>query len=486
MPPPGSPPESGVSMKGIYVDHAATTPIDPRVLQAASAVYSLPCGNPSSSHRPGMDAREAMEKARFHVAGLIHAAPEEIIFTSGGTEADNLALKGFALANRHRGKHIMVSAIEHHAILHSAKRLRALGFEVTVLPVDSAGRVDPLDVQKNLRKKTILISIMHANNEVGTVQEIEEIGRLTREAGVALHTDAVQTAGSIPIDVDRLGVDMLSLSAHKFYGPPGAGALYIRKGLKVLPILDGGAQEHGLRAGTENLPAIVGMGAAAQLAQAETAARTEHIRGLRDLFIKTILALDKGITLNGHPQARLAGNVNICLGSTGNKESLETLSASGIHASAGSACNSHALKPSHVLTAMGIPREKALTALRFTFGKDNSREEVEYIGRELGRLLRVRARRHQHPSAAGPAKPPPGTGKIIDLDVRGLYCPLPILKTSETFSSLRIGDVLRVVADDPAAEADLQNWTRSTGQEGVGLLRNGTKICFSIRKCKDF
>ena len=328
-------------MNSIYVDHAATTPTDPRVLEAMRPFFTFHFGNPSSTHRVGTTAREVIEKSRSQIADLINVSPEEVYFTSGGTEADNLALKGYSFANCAKGRHVIVSSIEHHAVFHSAETLRKFGFEVSILPVDSLGRVNPQDINKALRKDTILISIMHANNEVGTIQDVAEIGRIAKKAEVILHTDAVQTAGSIPVDVNELGVDMLSLSAHKFYGPKGAGALYVRKGVKIIPLLDGGVQEYGLRPGTENVPAIVGMGVAAQLAQTEMVSRSTHISKLRDLLIESILHLGLDITLNGHQHERLPGNVSVCLGKIRYQESLQALNSKGICASSGSACTSH-------------------------------------------------------------------------------------------------------------------------------------------------
>ncbi len=473
-------------MNSIYVDHAATTPTDPRVLEAMRPFFTFHFGNPSSTHRVGTTAREAIEKARSQIASLINAAPEEVYFTSGGTEADNLALKGYALATCAKGRHIIVSSIEHHAVLHSAETLRKLGFEVSILPVDGLGRVDPQDVNRALRKNTILISVMHANNEVGTVQDVAEIGRIAKEAGVILHTDAVQTAGSIPVDVNGLGVDMLSLSAHKFYGPKGVGALYVRKGVKIIPLLDGGIQEHGLRAGTENVPAIIGMGVAAQLSQTEMVSRSTHISKLRDLLIEAILHLDLDITLNGHRYERLPCNVSVCLGKIRYQESLQALNSKSICASSGSACTSHALKPSHVLTAMGILPEKAMSVLRFTFGKDNTETEVERIVEELRNIMKFASMPFQHASIVKEDSKliQSEEKKIITVDAKGLYCPMPVLKTREMFDSMNIGDTLQVIADDPAAESDLQNWVRFTGQKVISVQRQGAEIRFSIEKVR--
>jgi cysteine desulfurase len=474
-------------LDSIYVDHAATTPMDLRVLEAMSSFFTFHFGNPSSTHKVGTAAREAIEKARLQIAGLINAAPEEVYFTSGGTEADNLALKGYALGNCAKGRHIVVSSIEHHAVLHSAESLRKVGFEVSILGVDALGRVDPQDVKRAVREDTILISVMHANNEVGTIQDVRRIGRIAKEAGAVLHTDAVQTAGSIPIDVNELEVDMLSLSAHKFYGPKGVGALYVRKGVRIIPLLDGGVQEHGLRAGTENVPAVVGMGVAAQLAQKEMASRFTHMTKLRDLLIEAVVHLDQDITLNGHRHERLPGNVSICLSKIRNRESLQALNSKGICASSGSACTSDALKPSHVLTAIGIPPDKAMSVLRFTFGKDNTETEVERIVEELCNIMKSTSIPVQYVSTARDNMQLARSEeqKTISLDVRGFYCPVPVLKTREMFDSMNMRDTLQVVADDPAAESDLRNWVRFTGQKVLRVQRQGSVICFSIEKIRD-
>ncbi len=471
-------------MNDIYVDHAATTPMDPRVLEAMTPFLTFHFGNPSSTYPAGNTAREAINKAKSQVAALINATPEEVHFTSGGTEADNLALKGYALANRTNGRHIIVSSIEHHAVLHSAESLRKHGFEVSTLPVDGRGRVDPQDVKKALRKDTILVSIMHANNEVGTVQDISEIGHILKEAAIIFHTDAVQTVGSIPVDVMALGVDMLSLSAHKFYGPKGIGALFVRKEVKIYPLLDGGTQEQGLRAGTENVPAIVGIGVAAQLAKAKMASHSKHARKLRDLLIEHILQLDQGITLNGDRQKRLPGNISVCLGKIHQEESLRMLSSNGIYASSGSACNSHALKPSHVLTAMGISPDKSMTALRFTLGRSNEETEVEQIAGTLSNIMITTPMPPEAVSNVENNSIPTGNEEkqVISLDARGLYCPMPVLKTREVFDSVNIGDTLQVIADDPAAESDLRNWVRFTGQKILEVQRQGSEICISIEK----
>ncbi|HLB74243.1 MAG TPA: IscS subfamily cysteine desulfurase [Sedimentisphaerales bacterium] len=475
-------------LTSIYVDHAATTPVDPRVLEAMRPFFMSHFGNPSSAHSVGAAARQAIEKARSRIAELISAAPEEVYFTSGGTEADNLAMKGYSLANSAKGRHIIVSSIEHHAVLHSAETLHKLDFEVSIVPVDGFGYVDPQDVKRALRKDTILISVMHANNEVGTLQDVAEIGRIAKEAGIIFHTDAVQTAGSIPVDVNELGVDMLSLSAHKFYGPKGIGALYVRNGIRIIPLLDGGAQEHGFRAGTENVPAIVGMGVAAQLAQMEMASRSMHISQLRDLLIDDILHLDPNIALNGHRQKRLPGNVSICLGKTPYQESLEALNSKGICASTGSACTSHAAKPSHVLTAMGIPPEKAMSVLRFTFGKANTETDVEGIVEELHNIMKSASKPFRYVSTtrdSAQIRQSSEDKATITVDVRGFYCPVPVLKTKEVFDSMTIGDTLQVIADDPAAESDLQNWITFTGQRAIGVQRRDSEICFLIKKIGD-
>jgi len=366
-------------MRKVYLDHAATTPLHPEV-------YSLMCrfmkdtfGNPSSIHSFGREARKWVDEARQQVAGLIKADPEEIYFTSGGTEADNLALLGVAAARRKKGSHIVTSSIEHHAVLDTCKYLAKNGYEVTFLPVDQYGMIDPDDVRKAIRRDTILISIMHANNEIGTIEPIEEIGRIAREHEVIFHSDAVQTAGKIPIDVGALGVDMLTLSAHKIYGPKGVGALYKRKGLRLVPVAYGGGQEKKLRSGTENTIGIVGFGKAAEIAARDLEEEQERMKQLRDRLVQGILEKIPEVRLNGHPEKRLPHNANFSFAYVEGESMLLSLDLKGIAASSGSACSSRALEPSHVLQAIGLPYELIHGSLRMTLGRANEDEDIDYV-----------------------------------------------------------------------------------------------------------
>jgi len=366
-------------MKKAYMDNAATTPLLPQVLEAMLPYLKDAYGNPQSLHQWGDEAREAMEEARGQVAALIGAQPEEITFTASGSEANNFAIKGLAQAQQSKGKHIVISAIEHFSVLHSAKTLGKLGFEVTEVPVDKSGLVEPGEVAKSIREDTILVSIMHANSEVGTIEPIAEIAEVVKKTGALFHTDAVATAGTIPIDVAKLGVDALSLAANQFYGPKGAGALWLKKGTRIIPFLDGGVQEGGRRAGTENVPAIVGMGKAAELAQREMPSRTAHLCRLRDRLIQGITSKIDHSILTGHPTQRLPGHASFCIQFIEGEAMLMLLSSKGVAASSGSACTSRALKASHVLTAMGIPPEVAQGSLLFTLGLSNSEEDVDYV-----------------------------------------------------------------------------------------------------------
>jgi len=355
-------------MKPIYLDYAATTPTDTAVLQAMIPYFHDAFGNPSAIYSYGQEAKSAIEKARSNVSSLIRARDEEIVFTSGGTEADNFALKGVAFANQKKGNHIITSSIEHHAVLESCKFLGKMGFKITYLPVDHFGLVNPDDVKKAINDKTVLISIMHANNEVGTIQPIKEISKVAREADVYLHTDAVQTTGHIPTDVNQLGVDLLSMSAHKLYGPKGVGALYIRKGTKLTPFLHGGGQERGRRASTENVPGIVGFGKAAELVQPELNKEMERVTNLRDILITGILNKIDRTHLNGHAVKRLPNNVNISVEFVEGESMCLNMDMAGICISTGSACSSASLEASHVLLAMGLDPVQAHGSLRFTLG----------------------------------------------------------------------------------------------------------------------
>ncbi len=376
-------------MKRIYMDHAATTPTDIEVVREMEPYFTQKYGNPNSVHSFGQEAREAVEEARKKVARLIGANPSEIIFTSGGTESDNYAIKGIAWANQKKGNHIITSQIEHHAVLHSCHFLEKHGFKVTYLPVDKYGLIDPGDVKKAITGKTVLVTIMHANNEIGTIEPIRDIAKITKEAGVYFHTDSVQTVGHIPIEVNELGVDMLTMSGHKLYGPNGVGVLYLRKGIRIESLMDGGSQEKNRRAGTENVAGIVGIGKAAELAEKRLAQGEEDkIIKLRDKLIKEILNKVENVRLNGHPSNRLPGNVNFCFEFIEGESMLLNLDMEGIAASSGSACTSGSLEPSHVLLAIGLPPEIAHGSLRLSLGKDNTEEEVDYLIDILPKIIK--------------------------------------------------------------------------------------------------
>ena len=362
----------------IYFDHAATTPLHPKALEAMLPYLRDAYGNPQSLHDWGDEAREAVEDAHSKVAALIGARSEEIIFTGSGTEANNFAIKGLAQAQQSKGKHAVISAIEHFSVLHVAKTLEKWGFELTQVPVDQYGLVDPDEVAKSIREDTILVSIIHANGEVGTIQPIAEIAKVVKKTGVLLHTDAVATAGTIPVDVKALGVDALSLTPNQFYGPKGIGALWLKKGVRIIPFLDGGVQEGGRRAGTENVPAIVGMGKAAELAQRDMNPRMAHLSQLRDRLIQGVRSTIDHTILTGHPTQRLPGNASFCIEFIEGEAMLMLLSHQGIAASSGSACTSRALKASHVLTAMGVAAEIAQGSLLFTLGLENTEEDIDY------------------------------------------------------------------------------------------------------------
>jgi cysteine desulfurase len=374
-------------MKRIYLDNAATTPASPEVLEAMLPYFSEFFGNPSSIHSYGQEAKEAVEKARDQLAALLGAHSEEIIFTSGGTESDNTALKGIAYALKDKGNHIITTSIEHHAILETGKFLEKEGYKVTYLPVDRYGLVSPDDVKKAITPKTILVSVMAANNEMGTIQPISEIAKIAHQAGIYCHTDAVQTVGHLPFSVGELGVDMLSLSAHKFNGPKGVGALYIRKGTKIIPFMCGGEQERNLRAGTHNVPGIVGLGKAAEIAQKSLPQEMTRIIKLRDRLTGGLLGGIKDTYLNGHPSKRLPGNVNVSIDFIEGESVLLNLDLEGICASTGSACSSASLEPSHVLLALGIPPEKAHCSIRFTLGKENTEADVDRVLEALPRIV---------------------------------------------------------------------------------------------------
>lgn len=366
-------------MRKVYMDHSATTPMDQEIAQSMLKYMVEDFGNPSSIHAFGRDARRVVEDARERVATALGANPAEIIFTSGGTEADNMAILGVATANCKKGNHIITSTIEHHAVLDTCKHLEKNGFTVTYIPVDETGRVRVADVAKAITNNTIMISIMHANNEVGTIQPIAEIGKLAKAKGVYFHVDAVQSMGKIPVNVEDLNVDLLSLSAHKIYGPKGVGCLYVRKGLRITPITHGGSQERKRRAGTENVPGIVGFGLAMEKAVQDMAAESLRLTKMRDRLIKGILERLDYTQLNGHPTERLPNNVNFSFKFIEGESLLLMLDMKGVAGSSGSACTSGSLDPSHVLLAMGIPHEVAHGSLRLSLGKVNSEQDVDYI-----------------------------------------------------------------------------------------------------------
>jgi len=366
-------------MKKVYLDHAATTPTHPNVVLAMQPYYSEKFGNPSSIHAFGQEARSAVEAAREKAAKLLGATPEEIVFTSGGTESDNFALEGVAFAKENQGKHIIISKIEHHAVTECAEFLKKRGFEIAYLPVDKYGLVDPQEVKKAITDKTILVSIMHANNEIGTIEPVAEIARIVNEKGIYFHTDAVQTAGHLPINVKDLGVDLLSLSAHKFYGPKGVGALYVKKGTRLVSFLHGGGQEKGKRASTENVPGIVGLGVACELAQKMMASEESRLQSLRDKLIKGILDKVPETILNGHPSLRLPNNVNVSIKYVEGESILLNLDMQGVAGSTGSACTSGSLEPSHVLLAIGLPHEIAHGSLRLTLGSSTTEDDINYV-----------------------------------------------------------------------------------------------------------
>ncbi|MDF1556939.1 MAG: cysteine desulfurase NifS [ANME-2 cluster archaeon] len=371
----------------IYMDHGATTRPDPEVVSAMLPYYDEYFGNASSLHSIGQEAANALNRSRQQVADLVGAQPEEIVFTSGGTESDNLALKGIAYLKKNSGKHIITSVIEHPAILNTCKYLQDNGFKITYVPVDDQGLVNPADVEDAITDDTILISIMHANNEIGTILPVEEIGTLAHERGVLVHTDAVQSVGKIPVNVDDLGVDMLSISAHKIHGPKGVGALYVRKGTRLESLVQGGGHEMGKRAGTENIPGIVGLAKAAELAAQRLDDDASNMCRLRDLAIKKVLDSISESYLNGHPTRRLPNNVHLRFSYVEGESLLMMLDMKGVAVSTGSACSSKSLEPSHVLAALGIPPEQIHGSLRITLGRENTMDEVDYVVESLVEIV---------------------------------------------------------------------------------------------------
>lgn len=372
----------------IYLDYNSTTPVAPEAVAAMRPYYEEIFGNPSCIHTLGIEARKATEDARAEVAGLIGATPEEIVFTSGGTESNNHALKGIAEARRGHGNRILTSSVEHPSVLEVCRRLQKNGFFVTFLPVDSAGRVNPSDVAAAITPRTILISIMHANHETGTLQPISEISRIARKRGIAFHTDAAQTAGKIPVHVDVLGVDLLSLTAHKMYGPKGVGALYVRRNTLLSPLLDGAGHENGRRAGTENVPAIAGFGRACAIAARRMPHDTNHAEAMRSHFIAAITSRIANATINGHPDTRVAGTVSVSIPGI-NAEKLITILSGSLALSAGAACHSMA-GPSHVLRAMGMSEEIARSTFRASFGRLTTADEINAAASLIAEAIKNR------------------------------------------------------------------------------------------------
>jgi len=374
-------------MKRIYLDHSATTPVAPEVLEAMLPYFTEKFGNASSLHSVGREAKQALEESREKVAGLLGAEPGELIFTSGGTESDNLALKGVAYRNKKKGKHVITTRIEHPAVLETCRKLETEGFEVTYLPVTSEGLVEPGILESAIREDTILISVMHANNEIGTIQPLEEIGKIAAEKDIYFHTDAVQSVGKIPTDVDAIGVDLLSLSSHKLYGPKGIGALYIRKGTRLESIIQGGGHERGLRPGTENIAGIVGLAKAAELARETMATEAERLAGLRDRLADLILENVKNAWINGTMKKRLPGNINFGFRYVEGESLLLFLDSKGIAVSTGSACSSKKLEPSHVLLSLGLPPEECHGSLRITLGRSNTEEDADYVAQAIAEAV---------------------------------------------------------------------------------------------------
>ena len=366
-------------MRQVYLDHIAATPLDPQVLEAMLPFFRDKFGNPQSLHSAGQEAFLALEEARSRVARLIGADDAEVFFTSSGSEANNFALKGMSRARRDKGHHLVLSAIEHQSILHSAKSLEKSGFSSTLVPVDKDGLVDPEAVRKAIQKETVLVSVILASNEVGTVEPVAEIARICRAAGVPLHTDAVAAVGNIPVDVKELGVDALSLAADQFYGPKGSGALFIKKGARLLPLIDGGIQEGGRRAGTENVAGIVGMGKAAEIAQARMSERQERMKTLRDRLIDRLPQKVDRVYLTGHRERRLPHHASFCIEFIEGEAMLLNLDMKGIAVSSGSACTSRALKASHVLLAMGIDHALAQGSLVFSLVESTTAEDIDYL-----------------------------------------------------------------------------------------------------------
>ncbi|MFH0929346.1 MAG: cysteine desulfurase NifS [Candidatus Aenigmatarchaeota archaeon] len=374
-------------MKRIYMDYAATTPVDPRVVKEMEPFFNEKFGNTMSIHSAGRAAKGAVDYARERVASLMKAGPKRLIFTGSATESNNMVLKGIASANKDKGKHIITSKIEHDCVLNSARWLEKQGFKVTYLPVDEYGLVDPKEVEKAITKETILVSIMHANNEIGTIEPIEEIGKVCRKKGVYFHTDAAQSFGKIPIDVNKMNLDLVTVNAHKMYGPQGVGALYIREGVKIDPLLHGGGHEFGFRSSTSNVPGIVGFGKAAELRKKEMDAEAKKLTKLRDRLIKGVLEIDDA-HLNGHPTKRLPNNTNFWFAFIEGESLVLHLDMKGVDASTGSACSTSSLEPSHVLRAIGLKHEQAHGSLRLSLGKDTEEKDIDYVLKVLPGIVK--------------------------------------------------------------------------------------------------
>ncbi len=375
-------------MKKIYLDYAATTPTDPEVVKAMLPYFTDRFGNPSSIHSFGQEGKAAIEEARGKIASFLGAKQEEIIFTGCGTESDNFAIKGTAYANQNKGNHIITSSIEHPAVIKSCKFLEKMGFKITYLPVNKDGLIDPDDVKKAITDKTILISIMHANNEIGTIQPIAEIGKIAKEKEISFHSDAVQTFGHLPINVDELNVDLFSMSGHKLCGPNGIGALYIGKGTRIVPFMHGGEQEKRRRASTENVPAIVGFGKAVEIARETMNEEAKKLTVLRDKLIKGIFEKIEHVRLNGHPTKRLPNNVNVSIEFIEGESMLLNLDMEGIAVSTGSACSSSSLEASHVLLALGLSHELAHGSLRFTMGRFTEKKDIDDVLEVLPKIVK--------------------------------------------------------------------------------------------------
>ena len=374
-------------MDRIYLDYAATAPVLPEVLDAMLPFFVSAFGNASGIHAEGREARKAVEQARRQAAAVLGAEPREILFTSGGSESNNLAVRGTAMALRGKGNHIVTSSIEHPSVLNTCRGLEKEGFRVTYLPVDADGSVSPEDVRDAVGPDTVLVSVMAANNEIGTLQPVREIGEICREKGVVFHTDAVQAAGLLKTDVRELNADLLSISAHKFHGPKGTGALYVRKGTRLEPLVRGGEQERGLRAGTENVPGIVGLGKALEIAAAKREETAARIRELRDLLIRLILERVTGARLNGHPERRLPNNCHFSFAGIESEALLLRLDLAGIAVSGGSACTSGSMEPSHVLRAIGLREDMLKSGVRLTLGRETTREETEKTAQVLPEIV---------------------------------------------------------------------------------------------------